>query len=116
MTIIYETERLIIREWEDRDYKDLFEYASDERVAKYLFPPYKDLEPRQPLTLPIKRIGAICLSVPIGRIRSPLDARFQPLLDESFTFPSKKYAAFNPLIDKILEDETSLTGRTPYPK
>jgi len=44
MNIIYETERLIIREWEDEDYEDLFEYASDERVAKYLFPPYKDLE------------------------------------------------------------------------
>ena len=43
MKIIYETERLLVREWEDKDYKDLFEYASDERVAKYLFPPYKDL-------------------------------------------------------------------------
>ena len=44
MKIIYETERLIVREWEDDDYRDLFEYASDERVAKYLFQPYKDLE------------------------------------------------------------------------
>lgn len=41
---IYETDRLIVREWEKGDAEDLFEYASDERVAKYLFPPYKDLE------------------------------------------------------------------------
>ena len=54
MTIIYETERLIIREWEDRDYKDLFEYASDERVAKYLFPPYKDLEVAQKRIVKLK--------------------------------------------------------------
>lgn len=44
MKIIYETKRLIIREWEERDCYDLYEYASDERVAKYLFPPYKDLD------------------------------------------------------------------------
>ena len=29
MKIKYETERLIVREWEDKDYKDLFEYASN---------------------------------------------------------------------------------------
>ncbi len=36
MKIKYETERLIIREWEDKDYKDLFEYASDKEVTKFL--------------------------------------------------------------------------------
>ncbi len=36
MKIKYETKRLIVREWEKSDYKDLFEYASDEEVTKYL--------------------------------------------------------------------------------
>lgn len=45
MTIIYETERLIVRQWEDYDYKDLYEYASDVSVTKYLsFPTYLSLE------------------------------------------------------------------------
>ena len=45
MKIIYETERLLIREWEDRDYRDLYEYASDENVTKFLsFPTYTSLD------------------------------------------------------------------------
>ena len=32
----YETERLIVREWQNKDYKDLFEFASDEQVTRYL--------------------------------------------------------------------------------
>lgn len=45
MKIIYETERLIIREWMDSDYKDLYEYASDENVTKFLtFPTYTTLQ------------------------------------------------------------------------
>ncbi len=31
-----ETERLIIRNWQPKDYKDLFEFASDKEVTKYL--------------------------------------------------------------------------------
>ena len=33
MKVIYETERLIIRQWEKDDYQDLFEYASNSPVA-----------------------------------------------------------------------------------
>ena len=36
MKIKYETERLVIREWKKSDYKDLYEFASDEQVTKYL--------------------------------------------------------------------------------
>lgn len=36
MKIKYETERLIVREWKDKDYKDLFEYASNKEVTKFL--------------------------------------------------------------------------------
>lgn len=44
MKIIYETERLRVREWEDADYKDLYEYASDENITKFLsFPTYTSL-------------------------------------------------------------------------
>ena len=43
MSIIYETERLIVRHWEERDYKDLFEYASSDEVTKFLcWQTYKD--------------------------------------------------------------------------
>ena len=42
---IYETERLIIREWEIKDYQDLYEYASLDEVTKYLsWPTYTDIE------------------------------------------------------------------------
>ena len=45
MAIIFETERLIVREWEDKDYKDLYEYASDASVTRFLsFPTYVSLE------------------------------------------------------------------------
>lgn len=45
MKKLYETERLIIRQWEDKDYKDLYEYASDENVTKFLsFPTYASLD------------------------------------------------------------------------
>jgi [ribosomal protein S5]-alanine N-acetyltransferase len=40
-----ETERLIIREWREEDYLDLFEYASDERVGPNAgWPVHKDTE------------------------------------------------------------------------
>lgn len=32
----FETDRLIIREFEDKDYRDLFEYSSDPEVVKFL--------------------------------------------------------------------------------
>ena len=41
MKIIFETDRLILKQWQKKDYNDLFEYASDDRVSKYLFPTYK---------------------------------------------------------------------------
>ena len=45
MNILYETERLIIRKWENKDYKDLYEYASDENVTKFLsWPTYVSLD------------------------------------------------------------------------
>ncbi len=42
MNIKYETERLIVREWEDKDYKDLYEFASDSEITKFLL--YKTYE------------------------------------------------------------------------
>lgn len=43
MKIIYETERLIVRHWKNEDYKDLFEYASEKEVTKFLtWSTYKD--------------------------------------------------------------------------
>ncbi len=45
MNILYETDRLIIRKWEDEDYLDLYEYASDKEVTKYLtFKTYESVE------------------------------------------------------------------------
>lgn len=45
MKILFETERLIVRHWQMKDCKDLFEYCSDESVTKFLnFTPYKTLE------------------------------------------------------------------------
>jgi len=45
MIILYETERLIIRQWEEKDAADLFEYCSDGEVTKYLrFPTYTDIK------------------------------------------------------------------------
>jgi len=45
MKIIYETERLIIREWEDDDYQALYDYASDSNVTKFLkFPTYTTVD------------------------------------------------------------------------
>ena len=42
MNIIFETERLKVREWQDSDADDLYEYASNEDVTKFLtFPPYQ---------------------------------------------------------------------------
>lgn len=44
MEILFETERLIIRKWEEGDCHDLYEYARDKEVTKFLnFEPYKDL-------------------------------------------------------------------------
>jgi ribosomal-protein-alanine N-acetyltransferase len=40
--MIYSTDRLIVRKWEESDTKDLFEYCSDPEVTKYLtFPTYR---------------------------------------------------------------------------
>ena len=36
MKVIYETERLVIRQWEKEDYQDLFEYASNPEASKFL--------------------------------------------------------------------------------
>lgn len=45
MKVIYETERLFIREWTDTDDQDMFEYASDENVTKFLcFPTHQSLK------------------------------------------------------------------------
>jgi ribosomal-protein-alanine N-acetyltransferase len=43
MDIIMETERLYLRRFQEKDYKDLFEYLSQWEVVKY--------EPYNPLTL-----------------------------------------------------------------
>ena len=44
MKLIYETERLIIRFWEEKDANDLYEYAKDEEVTKFLtFKPYASI-------------------------------------------------------------------------
>ena len=43
MKIIFETERLIIRQWNEKDYIDLFEYASNNDVTKFLcWPTYNN--------------------------------------------------------------------------
>lgn len=45
MKILYETERLIVRQWENKDYLDLYEYASDKNVTKFLsWPTYESLD------------------------------------------------------------------------
>ena len=45
MKVIYETERLIVRQWENKDEQDLYEYASDNSVTKFLtFPTYQSLQ------------------------------------------------------------------------
>lgn len=42
--ILFETERLIVRFWEDKDYLDLYDYAKEPEVSKFLtFNPYKDI-------------------------------------------------------------------------
>ena len=51
---IIETERLIIREWEENDYKDLFEFASDSEVTKFLH--YKTYEN-------LKKIKKFCVGI-----------------------------------------------------
>ena len=45
MKVIYETERLIVRHWEEKDYLDLYDYAKDEEITKFLtWQAYKDIE------------------------------------------------------------------------
>lgn len=45
MKVLFETERLIIREWEMKDKEDLYEYASNPIVTKYLtFPTYQSIQ------------------------------------------------------------------------
>lgn len=45
MKKIFETDRLIIREWEMKDKNDLYEYASNPEVTKYLtFPTYTSIQ------------------------------------------------------------------------
>ncbi len=36
MKVKYETERLVIREWEEKDYMGLYEFASDVEITKFL--------------------------------------------------------------------------------
>ena len=36
MKKIYETERLIVRHWEEKDYLDLYDYAKDKEITKFL--------------------------------------------------------------------------------
>ncbi len=54
MKIKFETERLIVREWEEYDYKDLFEFASDSDVTKYLL--YKTYESQEDAKLRIETL------------------------------------------------------------
>ena len=45
MSTIYETERLIVRQWKETDYLDLYDYAKDESITKFLtWQPYKDIK------------------------------------------------------------------------
>lgn len=45
MKIIYETERLIVRQWEDGDIYDLYEYCTNPETIKFLhFEQYKSIE------------------------------------------------------------------------
>lgn len=45
MKIIYETNRLIIRQWKPEDEADMYEYYSDKNVTKFLsFPSYQSRE------------------------------------------------------------------------
>lgn len=44
MVVLYETERLLVRRWEEKDCNDLYEYAKEKEVTKFLtFEPYSDL-------------------------------------------------------------------------
>jgi len=63
MKVIFETERLIIRQWEEKDYKDLFEYASNDDVTKFLtWPTYKNEETA------IERINSLIESYKLDKI------------------------------------------------
>ena len=43
--VIYETERLIIREWQESDIQDLFDYAKQTSLSKFVsFKPYESLQ------------------------------------------------------------------------
>lgn len=43
--VLYETERLVVKEWEMKDAKDLYEYVSLDAVTKFLsFPTYNNIE------------------------------------------------------------------------
>ena len=45
MSVLFETERLIIRKWEKSDCEDLFEYAKNPEVSKFLrFAPYTSIK------------------------------------------------------------------------
>lgn len=45
MKVLYETERLIVRQWKEDDYLDLYDYAKDESITKFLtWQPYKDVQ------------------------------------------------------------------------
>lgn len=55
MRVLFETERLVVRRWEKEDYKDLYEYASDKEVTKFLsFPTYTSLD------MAVDRIAFLC--------------------------------------------------------
>ena len=45
MEVLFETSRLVVRKWEDSDCHDLYDYAKDKEVTKFLnFEPYQSLE------------------------------------------------------------------------
>lgn len=52
--MIFETERLVIRQWEDKDYKDLYEFVSDKEVTKFLL--YKTYQSEEEAKQRIKAV------------------------------------------------------------
>ena len=66
MKIIYETERLIIRQWEEKDAEDLFEYAKDPNVSRFLkFKPYISINEAH------ERISTILLKYENNQVEVP---------------------------------------------
>lgn len=64
--VIYETERLIIRQWEETDAEDLYEYAKDPIISKYLkFKPYTSIQEAH------ERISKILLKYKNNEVETP---------------------------------------------